>query len=239
MICPGATVPGGAPAIYSLSVTKPTVDPSHGSTLPGASTSAAIVSTDNFIPYQVGGEQQSQPQATCPQQTQTTPTESVQATPTESVQTTPTKSVQATPTKSVQATPTKSTLDKAPLPQPRLSVLLRNDVLSPESNGSNLVSSIDDNLNLTSVTQLSENNSTFFNETLSPSPKRSVSHDDSSVSVDRPTPARRPQSTYDGISVTSSLDTPLKAGCVIVGKLDLSLDTPVKEAMKARAVTDA
>lgn len=204
-------MPGGAPAKYTPSVKAPLVGASHGSTLPGAPTTATVVPRGKFVPF-AEDEVESDPVSLPP-----------------------------------RATPTRRSVDKAPLPQPRLSVRAHSDARSPDEENNEQEPTQADDIDLTTVTEISDHESPnqSINQTLSPSPRRCASKSSIDGSItDMASPAlanssvARSQRSGDEVSLTSSVDTPLKNGQGLAGKLDLSLDTPVKEALKARVSVD-
>jgi len=145
VICVGATVPGGAPALFSLSVKASAKPTQLGSTMPGAAIpTTALVSEDN---------------STLRETTASSP---------------------ATPPR---ASLSKSVIDKPPMPQPRLSTIgspkdsqspvmalsvdqsnsLFNDSSLSVASGHDLTQS-SSHIDLTTVTDLSEENSIFLKE---------------------------------------------------------------------------
>ena len=192
---PGATVPGGAPAKYTLNINKPAVDPTLGSTLPGAPATVAVIKNDTIVPYD--DEERS-------------------------------------PSPVEQETHVKTHNDKPPVPAPRLSIHATDCPSTPPSISP--TQTCDDSV-LTTVTELPENTSTLFEQTLTPSPSRPINgrHYQNLEVLERKSLASIDGASGidsisgDGVSNTSSLDTPLKGGKGVGGTLDLSIDTPVKE----------
>lgn len=200
-------MPGGAPALfrYNSAVTTPS-NPLHGSTLPGAPTAAAVLRNEKFVPYDDDEDEEkenSSPPSLQPRQS---------------------------------VLDRNSHIDKPPLPEPRLSTLLHNDT------------------DLTTVTELSGDVS-MFRDTLTPSPTQDTeegettinqSHDtshDTSInditvtadtSVDVSILSRTGSALLGGAGNVSvgSVDTPLKDNNMLDKNIQLSPDTPMKEALR-------
>ena len=201
----GATVPGGAPALfrYNSAVAAPS-DPLHGSTLPGAPAAAAVLRNDKFVPYDEDGEEEEKENSSPP-------------------------SLQPRLSTLITAADRSSHVDKPPLPQPRISTILHNDTAD-----------------LTTVTELSADQS-MFRDTLSPSPTPGEtttdqsSHNasinditltaDSSIDISILGKDRSLLSGAGNVSV-GSVDTPLKDSHILDKNIQLSPDTPIKDALR-------
>ncbi|XP_067938378.1 uncharacterized protein [Watersipora subatra] len=143
----------------------------------------------------------------------------------------------------VSSTPTarppltaKATLEKPPVPLPRLSIHHESPAKSTKRESS---SSFSNELTLTTVSDLPAGESLLFDQTLSPSPVR-VPFDrddqrleDSGLDI-TPVVPRRHTRDMDKASPVSSLDTPMKVNKELGGHLDLSIDTPVRETLRSR-----
>lgn len=145
-----------------------------------------------------------------------------------------------------QASIIKSHIDKPPLPEPRLSAVLRSEAGSHSD--------------LTTVTELSGNNSTFLRDSLTPSPtpatpqQESAAADQSnndSINMISLTGAASPLDISEShvdqslLSVTvggagnvsvGSVDTPLKNSNLLNRNVPLSPDTPIRDAVKAQKI---
>lgn len=218
----GATVPGGAHVLFKHSVPPPApADPKRGSTLPGATSTTAVMRNEKFVPYEDEENENAMPELP-PRQSSTR----------------------------------QSSLDKPPVPQPRHSAILHNETECHHD------------INLTTVSELSGDQSTFLRHSRTPSfsteQEDMANHhekninditvtennlDDSIVNITTVNPNMSMDisltqnkadnsilnrtASRDNVSM-SSIDTPLRDGNKLDKNLQLSPDTPIKDAIKTR-----
>lgn len=207
-------MPGGPPANYNV-VAKTPPNPLHGSTLPGAAPKAFLLTNDQTLPLEEHAY------ANTPH---------------------------VNPRHLLGPSTGKSARDRPPVPLPRLSAIHSIDSLSPSDTLEINQSQLTEESDFTVVSELGADDSSFLHNTMTNpngiSYGLSKSSLDDSINTDTPTAGdeslRRQallNSTLPNDTTISSIDTPMKdrQGAGENSQLDLSIDTPVKEARMARS----